>query len=100
MKVGNVRIRHVAKVLRHVVAGQPHPLDQVFRLELARVVADARPFQREIAALRSAGVTRVAIVPLFISSHSEHFDQLRYLVGMRDSLDATTEFQELCKQQS
>jgi len=51
--------------------------------------ASERPFQREIAALRSAGVTRVAIVPLFISSHSEHFDQLRYLVGMRDSLDAT-----------
>ncbi|MFA6166363.1 MAG: CbiX/SirB N-terminal domain-containing protein [Gemmatimonadaceae bacterium] len=51
--------------------------------------AGERPFQREVAALRAAGVTRVAIVPLFISSHSEHFDQLRYLVGLRDSLDAT-----------
>lgn len=51
--------------------------------------ASERPFQREVAALRSAGVTRVAIVPLFMSSHSEHFDQLRYLVGTRDSLDAT-----------
>ncbi|MHB8839695.1 MAG: sirohydrochlorin chelatase [Gemmatimonadaceae bacterium] len=51
--------------------------------------ASERPFQREVAALRSAGVTRIAIVPLFISSHSEHFDQLRYLVGARDSLDAT-----------
>lgn len=51
--------------------------------------ASERPFQREVAALRSAGVIRVAIVPLFISSHSEHFDQLRYLVGTRDSLDAT-----------
>jgi sirohydrochlorin ferrochelatase len=50
--------------------------------------ASERPFQREVAALRSAGVTRVAVVPLFISSHSEHFDQLRYLVGTRDSLDA------------
>ena len=51
--------------------------------------ASERPFQREVAALRSAGVKRVAVVPLFISSHSEHFDQLRYLVGLRDSLDAT-----------
>ncbi len=51
--------------------------------------ASERPFQREVAALRSAGVTRIAIVPLFISSHSEHFDQLRYLVGARNSLDAT-----------
>ncbi|MBA4072034.1 MAG: hypothetical protein C0497_09405 [Gemmatimonas sp.] len=50
--------------------------------------ASERPFQREVAALRAAGVTRVAVVPLFMSSHSEHFDQLRYLVGLRDSLDA------------
>lgn len=50
--------------------------------------ASERPFQREVAALRSAGATRVAVVPLLISSHSEHFDQLRYLVGVRDSLDA------------
>lgn len=51
--------------------------------------ASERPFQREIAALRSAGVKRVAVVPVLISSHSEHYDQLRYLVGARDSLDAT-----------
>ncbi len=51
--------------------------------------ASERPFQREIAALRAAGAARVAVVPLFMSSHSEHFDQLRYLVGTRDSLDAT-----------
>ena len=51
--------------------------------------ASERPFQREVAALRSAGVTRIAVVPVLISSHSEHFDQLRYLVGTRDSLDAT-----------
>lgn len=51
--------------------------------------ASERPFQREVAALRAAGVTRILVVPIFISSHSEHFDQLRYLVGMRDSLDAT-----------
>lgn len=51
--------------------------------------ASERPFQREVAALRSAGVVRIAVVPLFVSSHSEHFDQLRYLVGQRDSLDET-----------
>lgn len=51
--------------------------------------ASERPFQREVAALRAAGAARVAVVPLLISSHSEHYDQLRYLVGTRDSLDAT-----------
>jgi sirohydrochlorin ferrochelatase len=49
--------------------------------------ASERPFHREVAALRAAGAARIAVVPLFISSHSEHFDQLRYLVGQRDSLD-------------
>jgi hypothetical protein len=29
------------------------------------------------------------VVPLFVSSHSDHMDQLRYLIGQRDTLDAT-----------
>jgi hypothetical protein len=28
-------------------------------------------------------------VPLFVSSHSEHMDQLRYLIGERETLDET-----------
>jgi len=51
--------------------------------------AAERPFQREIAALRAAGASRVKVVPIFMSSHSEHMDQLRYLVGSSDSLAAT-----------
>ena len=51
--------------------------------------ATQRPFQREIAALRTAGAARIVVVPLFMSSHSEHMDQLRWLIGQRDALDST-----------
>ena len=48
--------------------------------------AAAFRFHEQIAALRGAGATRIAIVPFLMSSHSEHMDQLRWLLGMRDSL--------------
>jgi sirohydrochlorin ferrochelatase len=51
--------------------------------------ARERAFQNEVAALRAAGAARVVVVPLFISSHSEHMDQLRFLIGERESLDET-----------
>lgn len=51
--------------------------------------ATERPFQSEVAALRTAGATSIVVVPLFISSHSEHIDQLRWLIGERVALDST-----------
>lgn len=51
--------------------------------------ASERPFQREVAVLRAAGATRIVVVPFFMSSHSEHMDQLRWLIGRRDALDST-----------
>ena len=51
--------------------------------------AGEHPFQREVASLRAAGASKVVVVPLFMSSHSEHFDQLRWLIGDRERLDST-----------
>jgi len=45
-------------------------------------------FQDQVAALRAAGATRVAVVPLLVSSHSGHYEQIRWLAGQVDSLDA------------
>lgn len=49
---------------------------------------DAR-FQDVVARLERAGATRIVVVPLLVSSHSGHYEQIRYLVGETDSLDGT-----------
>jgi sirohydrochlorin cobaltochelatase len=46
-----------------------------------------RRFQDVARALVRKGARRIVVVPLFVSSHSGHYDQLRYLVGQTDSLD-------------
>lgn len=51
--------------------------------------AHERPFQREVAALRAAGATSIVVVPFFMSSHSGHLDQLRWLIGQIEALDTT-----------
>ena len=45
-------------------------------------------FQDVANRLVSRGATRLVVVPLLISSHSEHYQQIRYLAGATDSLDA------------
>lgn len=47
--------------------------------------ADHR-FQDRVARLVQAGAGEVVVVPLLMSSHSGHYDQIRYLVGELDSL--------------
>jgi len=49
--------------------------------------ATARPFQIQVRQLRDAGATRVVVVPLLVSSHSGHFEQIRWLARQTDSLD-------------
>jgi sirohydrochlorin ferrochelatase len=41
-------------------------------------------FQTEVAALRARGAQRIVIVPALASSHSGHYDQIRYLAGHLD----------------
>jgi sirohydrochlorin ferrochelatase len=50
--------------------------------------APAHRFQDQVASLVKQGAQRVVLVPLLVSSHSGHFDQLRYLAGTLDTLDA------------
>lgn len=46
-------------------------------------------FQDAAARLVEKGVERIVVVPLLASSHSGHYDQIRYLAGDLDSLGAT-----------
>jgi sirohydrochlorin cobaltochelatase len=49
---------------------------------------DAR-FQDAVARLQSRGVSRIAVVPLLVSSYSGHYDQIRWLVGDSVGLSET-----------
>lgn len=46
-------------------------------------------FQDQVAALRAEGATRIAVVPLLVSSHSGHYEQIRWLARQVDSLEAS-----------
>jgi sirohydrochlorin ferrochelatase len=43
-------------------------------------------FQDAVRRLVERGATEVVVVPLLVSSHSEHYQQIRYLAGETDSL--------------
>ncbi|MBX3131872.1 MAG: hypothetical protein KF689_00625 [Gemmatimonadaceae bacterium] len=48
-------------------------------------------FQDAVAKLDARGVSRIVIVPLLVSSHSGHYEQIRYLAGQDVQLGATME---------
>ena len=41
--------------------------------------------------LDDAGVTKIIAVPLFVSSHSSHIQEIEYVLGLRETLPLTTE---------
>ncbi|MEA1966400.1 MAG: CbiX/SirB N-terminal domain-containing protein, partial [Euryarchaeota archaeon] len=41
--------------------------------------------------LDDAGVTKIIAVPLFVSSHSSHIQEIEYVLGLRDALPMTAE---------
>lgn len=43
-------------------------------------------FQGAVARLEAQGVSSIVVVPLLVSSHSEHYEQVRWLAGATDSL--------------
>ena len=55
---------------------------------MGRGAATAR-FQDAVAKLERQGVREIAVVPLLVSSHSGHYEQIRYLVGETDELSET-----------
>jgi sirohydrochlorin ferrochelatase len=46
-------------------------------------------FQDAAARLVAAGATRIVVVPMLMSSHSGHYEQIRYLAGEVESLSET-----------
>jgi sirohydrochlorin cobaltochelatase len=51
--------------------------------------AKAHRFQDAVADLVRRGAREIVVVPMLVSSHSGHYEQIRYLAGERDSLDET-----------
>ena len=49
--------------------------------------ASTTRFQDAVDKVVSKGATEVVVVPLLVSSHSGHYDQIRYLARLTDSLD-------------
>lgn len=45
-------------------------------------------FQDAVGRVVKNGASQVVVVPLLVSSHSGHFEQIRYLAGLTDSLSA------------
>jgi sirohydrochlorin cobaltochelatase len=45
-------------------------------------------FQDAVEKLVNRGANEVVVVPMLVSSHSGHYEQIRYLAGLTDSLDA------------
>jgi sirohydrochlorin ferrochelatase len=74
----NDRVRDIAGV-----AETGGPVEVAF---LMGPEAEARPFQDVVAELVERGASEIVIVPLLVSSHSGHYDQLRWLAGEIDSL--------------
>jgi sirohydrochlorin ferrochelatase len=48
-------------------------------------------FQDVVAKLEASGIREIVVVPMLVSSHSGHFDQVRYLVGDSVKLDRAME---------
>lgn len=44
-------------------------------------------FQDAVARMEAKGVSRIVVVPMLVSSHSGHYDQIRYLAGQDITLD-------------
>ena len=51
--------------------------------------AGATRFQDRVKKLVDRGATEIVAVPLLVSSHSGHYEQIRYLARLTDTLDAT-----------
>ena len=77
----NVQVKDVAKLVR---TGGPVEVSFLMGSE-----ARTTRFQDAVAKLEAQGVSEIVVVPMLVSSHSGHYDQLRYLAGELDSLGHT-----------
>lgn len=73
------------------VAGQVRTGGPVEVSFLMGAGAPSARFQDAVAKLERAGVREIVVVPLLVSSHSGHYQQIRYLAGQDVTLDETME---------
>ena len=92
-RVGTVIIAHgadslwnaqVADVARQVRTGGPVEVSYL----MGPGASKAR-FQDAVQRLEAQGVSEIVVVPMLVSSHSGHYDQIRYLAGDSITLNAT-----------
>lgn len=76
----NAQVEAVAKAVR-----LPGPVGVSF---LMGPGAEAARFQDVADSLVRTGAQEIVVVPLLVSSHSGHYEQVRYLAGETDTLDA------------
>ena len=90
-RVGTIVIAHgadsmwnaqVADVAKQVRTGGPVEVSY-----LMGAGARSARFQDAVKRLEAQGVTRIVVVPMLVSSHSGHYDQIRYLAGDSIVLD-------------
>jgi sirohydrochlorin cobaltochelatase len=74
----NARVHEVARAAR--TGG---PVEVSF---LMGPGASSSRYQDAVARLEAAGVSQIVVVPMLVSSHSGHYDQIRYLAGERVEL--------------
>jgi sirohydrochlorin cobaltochelatase len=77
----DARVQKIAAEVR-----LPGPVAVSFLMGLG---ARQHRFQDEVAALVRRGAKEIVVVPMLVSSHSGHYEQIRYLAGQRDDLDST-----------
>jgi sirohydrochlorin ferrochelatase len=78
--VWNAQVRETAAAAR--VGG---PLEVSF---LMGAGARTARFQDAVARLQAQGASEIVVVPMLVSSHSGHYDQIRWLAGDSVTLDA------------
>jgi sirohydrochlorin cobaltochelatase len=70
-------------------------LNQQFPTEVAFGMADPQSIQAAVQRLEARGVRDIAVVPLFVSSHSPIIGNSRYILGLQPQLARTTRLRQL-----
>lgn len=70
-------------------------LDPKYPTEVAFGMAETPTIQAAIKRLEKRGVTRIAAIPLFVSSHSPIIGNTRYILGLQDTLAKYTSLKAL-----
>lgn len=76
------------------------PLKSKYPMEVAFGMADPLTIKEAVHKLEEKGVSKIIVVPLFISSHSPIIGNSRYILGLQDELPKTTSIKSLPKVES